>query len=38
MMIVQGVMYRKIFGWKIHDPIADEAIEVIEETKMLEEE
>ena len=21
MMIVQGVMYRKIFGWKVHDPI-----------------
>ena len=29
MMIVQGVMYRKIFGWKIHDPIAsDEEQEV----------
>ena len=23
MMIVQGVMYRKIFGWKVHDPIND---------------
>ncbi len=23
MMIVQGVMYRKIFGWKVHDPIAE---------------
>jgi len=23
MMIVQGVMYRKIFGWKVHDPISD---------------
>ncbi len=22
-MIAQGVMYRKIFGWKIHDPIAE---------------
>ena len=22
MMITQGVMYRKIFGWKIHDPIS----------------
>jgi len=22
MMIAQGVMYRKIFGWKVHDPIA----------------
>ena len=24
LMITQGVMYRKIFGWKIHDPIASE--------------
>lgn len=23
LMIAQGVMYRKIFGWKIHDPIAE---------------
>ena len=23
-LIAQGVMYRKIFGWKIHDPIASE--------------
>ncbi|MGB6018161.1 MAG: hypothetical protein WBF77_01050 [Sulfurimonadaceae bacterium] len=23
LMIAQGVMYRKIFGWKVHDPIAD---------------
>ncbi len=22
-LIAQGVMYRKIFGWKIHDPIAE---------------
>jgi len=30
MMIAQGVMYRKIFGWNIHDPIAsDEEKEVL---------
>ncbi len=30
LMIAQGVMYRKIFGWKVHDPIAsDEAAEML---------
>jgi len=24
MMITQGVMYRKIFGWKVHDPISSD--------------
>ena len=24
LMIAQGVMYRKIFGWKVHDPLASE--------------
>jgi len=24
MMIAQGVMYRKIFGWKVHDPLASD--------------
>ena len=24
LMITQGVMYRKMFGWKVHDPLASE--------------
>jgi len=27
MMISQGIMYRKIFGWRIHDPIISEDVE-----------
>jgi uncharacterized membrane protein len=36
MMIVQGVMYRKIFGWKVHDPINNEEVDTVESIKELE--